>query len=200
MAFSKKAKIILGSVGAAVVIIIIFIATSISVVGPTEVGLQYNLNNFQLNEQRLFTPGRYFIGFNQIFVIFPSDLQYVKFSSAATQEEEEEPTAPSLPARTLDGLRVTLSLSFQYRLRQSTDDIVGLYRNFSTKYEETYVRIARDVVRNVAADFRAFAFFEERNVVEQKMRLELNEKLVSLPFWLMYEPKLFVAENCGRKY
>jgi len=55
-------------------------------------------------------------------------------------------------------------------------------------------------VRNVAADFRAFAFFEERNVVEQKMRLELNEKLVSLPFWLMYEPKLFVAENCGRKY
>lgn len=99
MALSKRAKAIAVAAGTVLILAIIFIALSVASVGPTELGLAYNLNTFQIDETRLYTPGRYFLGFNQVFIIFPSDTQYVKFDNSISLTSEsmaEPPTAPSL--------------------------------------------------------------------------------------------------------
>jgi regulator of protease activity HflC (stomatin/prohibitin superfamily) len=80
-------------------------------------------------------------------------------------------------ARTSDGLQVFLELSFQYRLKTTAADIFALYNDFEDDYEEAYARIARDVIRNVAANYIAFDFFQARASIGGAMQQELDRQL-----------------------
>merc|ERR1740133_907733 len=85
----------------------------------------------------------------------------------------------SLLARTEDGLQVTLDISFQYRLTADLDQIIKLYSDFQDNYRPAYVRIARNVLRDVASEFQAFRYFYNRTVVGAKMREVLNSALAN---------------------
>lgn len=93
--------------------------------------------------------------------------------------DEETVTTSSLLARTEDGLQVTLDISFQYRLTETIDAIIQLYSDFQDNYRPAYVRIARNVLRDVASEFQAFQYFYNRSVVGAKMRDVLNSALAN---------------------
>ena len=137
--------------------------------------------NFQINENKLYTGGRHFIGLGHSFIVFPKTLQTVRMGTFASGEavDGETLTTSSLLARTEDGLQVTLDLSFQYRLKESINDIIDLYRDFQDNYQPAYVRIARNVLRDVASEFQAFQYFYNHSVVGTRMGEVLNEALAN---------------------
>lgn len=137
--------------------------------------------NFQINENKLYTGGRHFIGLGHSFIVFPKTLQTVRMGTFGSGEEvdSETVTTSSLLARTEDGLQVTLDLSFQYRLEESINKIIDLYRDFQDNYQPAYVRIARNVLRDVASEFQAFQYFYNRSIVGTRMGEVLNEALAN---------------------
>ena len=86
-----------------------------------------------------------------------------------------------LSARTKDGLAINVTLSFQYQLKVTLDNIVELYYKWGPDgYEGAFTRIARSVVRDAVAEFVAIDMFKNRTSVEDSMRAKLTEMLTSL--------------------
>jgi regulator of protease activity HflC (stomatin/prohibitin superfamily) len=159
----------------------IMLGCSFGVLDPTQFALDYDTVNFQINENALYTGGRHFIGLGHTFIIFPKTLQTCRMGTFEGGEEVdgETFTTSSLQARTEDGLQVTLDISFQYRLTETIDAIIKLYSDFQDNYRPAYVRIARNVLRDVASEFQAFQYFYNRSIVGAKMREVLNSALAN---------------------
>lgn len=61
----------------------------------------------------------------------------------------------SLVCRTKDALTVTIELSFQYQLSIDKEDLLQLYRAWGEDYENSFLLIARNTLRDVMAEFNA---------------------------------------------
>lgn len=159
----------------------IMVGCSFGVLDPTQFALDYDTVNFQIADGVLYTGGRHFIGLGHQFIIFPNTLQTVRMGSVSAGEGSDGETVKtsSLLARTEDGLQVTLDISFQYRLTADLEQIIKLYSDFQDNYRPAYVRIARNVLRDVASEFQAFQYFYNRTVVGAKMREVLNQALAN---------------------
>jgi hypothetical protein len=72
------------------------------------------------------------------FIAFPKIFITLEFSYS------EDAISPPLRTRTKEGLALGLHVAFQYRL--IPDKIPLLYAMANLEYEETFVRIARDVI------------------------------------------------------
>lgn len=167
-----KYKIAIPSCCAIFITLVILFSVSWSALEPTEYGIRYNANTLKLDTEQIYTEGRYLLGVGHRFIKFPRDVQTVTFSSDAGS------SAGVLTARTFDGLSVVLDISFNYRLQgDDTDRMVSLYLNFGTDYETAFISIARNVCRDVAGDFRAFQYFQNRTLVQNSMADELSLKL-----------------------
>src|SRR5690606_19871988 len=117
-----------------------------------EYGLSYNIYT-QYVRDKVYTPGRYFLTVGQRFLRFPKIYTTIEFSNTP------EGTAEALKSRTFDGLSITLEISFQYRLKQ--EDIKAIFDMFGTEYHSIYVKIARDVLRDVASKYNSTQFFDQ---------------------------------------
>eukprot|EP00908_Phaeocystis_cordata_P026529 Transcript_9009.p1 GENE.Transcript_9009~~Transcript_9009.p1 ORF type:complete len:368 (+),score=181.81 Transcript_9009:506-1609(+) len=159
----------------------IMLGCSFGVLDPTQFALDYDTVNFQINDAMLYTGGRHFIGLGHVFIVFPNTLQTVRMGTVqeGEQVDGETVTTSSLLARTEDGLQVTLDISFQYRLEATIDAVIKLYSDFQDNYRPAYVRIARNVLRDVASEFQAFQYFYNRTIVGAKMRETLNSALAN---------------------
>ena len=159
----------------------IMVGCSFGVLDPTQFALDYDTVNFQIADGVLYTGGRHFIGLGHQFIIFPNTLQTVRMGAVSAGEGSDGETVKtsSLMARTEDGLQVTLDISFQYRLTADLEQIIKLYSDFQDNYRPAYVRIARNVLRDVASEFQAFQYFYNRTVVGAKMREVLNQALAN---------------------
>lgn len=158
----------------------IMVGCSFGVLDPTQFALDYDTVNFQIADGVLYTGGRHFIGLGHQFIIFPNTLQTVRMGAVSAGESDGETVkTSSLLARTEDGLQVTLDISFQYRLTADLEQIIKLYSDFQDNYRPAYVRIARNVLRDVASEFQAFQYFYNRTVVGAKMREVLNQALAN---------------------
>jgi hypothetical protein len=79
----KRAAIsILVTVG--IILFSVLLGVSFGTLEATEVGLDYNYNNFQIDSSVLYQPGRYYIGLGHVFLKFPSDLRTIRFSGNST--------------------------------------------------------------------------------------------------------------------
>jgi len=106
--------------------------------------------------------------------------------NAAELAKQGWDTAP-LYARSKDGLLLTLTITFTYRLRENLADVVSLFneygldwdaygnKNHIELYQEVFRRVARNVVRDIASDFLAFDFFSDRVGVQQAMASKMVE-------------------------
>ena len=130
----------------------IMVGCSFGVLDPTQFALDYDTVNFQIADDTLYTGGRHFIGLGHKFIVFPNTLQTVRMGSASSEEggDGETVKTSSLLARTEDGLQVTLDISFQYRLTPDLEQIIKLYSDFQDNYRPVYVRIARNVLRDLS--------------------------------------------------
>jgi regulator of protease activity HflC (stomatin/prohibitin superfamily) len=157
------------------------IANSFAVVEPTEMALDYNTVSFTVDEKRVLKGGRQFIGLGHTLIKFPTLDQTIHMGTptAASSKAKDTLTTSNLVVRTEDGLQVTLDVSFQYRLQQAAAAIVRLYKDFMNDYRPTYVRIARNVLRDVAAEFQAFNYFYNRSVISNRMKEALMVALLN---------------------
>jgi len=68
-----------------------------------------------------------------------------------------------LTARTRDGLSIDVSLSFQYQLKITLDNVVELYYKWGEEgYESAFGRISRTILRDAVAEFVAIDMFKSR--------------------------------------
>ena len=145
---------------------VIFVASSLESLEYDEYGIDYNTITRKVDRSKVYESGLYWLGFGHKFIKFPKILQTVEFSP------DSDATAGPLISRTQDGLAVTLEISFQYKLIKS--ELQDLYAEFNEYYEDTFVRIARDVLRDVTGNYTAISFFNNRTVVGNAMQDELG--------------------------
>ena len=96
---------------AAVAVAVILIAASFRTLDATTYGLAYDSLWCTIDRTTLYNNGLFFVGPTTVFLTFPK----------ATRDVYD-----TLPARTRDGLRIELELSFQYRLQQNADALADL--------------------------------------------------------------------------
>lgn len=100
---------------------------------------------------------------------FPRVIQTIEFM--ATGENS------LLHTRTADGLPLTLGLSFQYRYLP--ESLHKLYLTYKNDHHAVYVNTATAVIANVACNYSAYTFFNDKQGIAIAMQKTLNDKFVS---------------------
>lgn len=57
------------------------------------------------------------------------------------------------------------------------NNLTQLYDLVNTNYEGTYVRIARDTILKIASDYPASSYWNNRSVITDRMKKELDIQL-----------------------
>ena len=94
----------------AAIIVAILVGESFDGLDAHEFGLLYYGNAVALDNERVFTNGRHFVGLGNSFVRFPRGQQYLEFSAA------ERPAAPPLDVWSSDGQVIFLEASLYFSL------------------------------------------------------------------------------------
>jgi hypothetical protein len=164
-------KAILIGVGVVALIIVIAFAFMWDTVEPTEFGMTYNSITKTAGTDHIYTGGLYFVGPFQHFIKFPATVTHIEFS-----DRPERDSAP-LETRTKEGLGIILHVSFQYRLYRDT--IPKLYKLTNVRYEETFIRLAKNIILEEASEYNAPEFWERRNEIGNNIAKKLNDTLTA---------------------
>lgn len=144
---------------------IILIYVSFSTLEPIEYGLDFNALLMDVANKTHSTAGLYFLGFGHWFIRFPRVIQTIEFM--ATGEDG------LLHTRTSDGLPLTLGLSFQYRF--TPNKLHDLYLRYKDGHHDVYVNTATTTIANVACNFSAYTFFNDKQGIGISMQATLND-------------------------
>mmetsp|Transcript_40013 Transcript_40013/g.105764 ORF Transcript_40013/g.105764 Transcript_40013/m.105764 type:complete len:320 (+) Transcript_40013:152-1111(+) len=147
---------------------IILIMLSFATLEPVEYGLNFNAITMSLENETYSQAGLYFLGFGHWFIRFPRVIQTIEFM--ATGENS------LLHTRTADGLPLTLGLSFQYRYLPQ--HLYTLYLTYKGDHHSVYVNTATATIANIACNYSAYTFFNDKQGIAIAMRNSLNEKFV----------------------
>eukprot|EP00929_Paragymnodinium_shiwhaense_P072453 TRINITY_DN36776_c0_g1_i1.p1 TRINITY_DN36776_c0_g1~~TRINITY_DN36776_c0_g1_i1.p1 ORF type:complete len:384 (+),score=82.43 TRINITY_DN36776_c0_g1_i1:84-1235(+) len=150
------------------------VAFSVHAVAPLTYGVRYNFFYKSADTDNVFGPGRYLIGPWSTFLVFPSSVQTVEFTSEPMLDKGGV-RYPSLHTRTREGLALHLQVSLQYQLEE--DKVPKLYAEFNQNYEQVYISIIRDTLIRTAADYEAIQLWENRRLVGDRMQTLVNESL-----------------------
>jgi hypothetical protein len=120
------------------VVFIILFAISWGSVDPLYYGLKCNHITKQCDQSNVYSSGRYFIGPISYFIPFPAYFRNMEFSSSRYADSQP------LKTRTKEGVALSLHISFQYSLIK--DEIPQLYKIANTEYEQSFQRIARNIL------------------------------------------------------
>lgn len=75
-------------------------------------------------------------------------------------------------SRTLDGLEVTLEISFQYTLQQ--DKLFDLYAKYGENYKIVCMNVAVDILTEEATKYTAYNFFMDRGMIKDDFQINLD--------------------------
>jgi len=122
-------------------------------------------------------PGIKFVGLGNWLVEFPSSFQTMYFTSDRRGLQAEPDDVDKLfwpvmrgpiTARSADGLEMSVSMSFQWRL--TSENLVGLYEILGDDlYKDEFVRFARGAVINACSHFAADEYFRSREEITTKI-------------------------------
>jgi len=110
-----------------------------------------------------YTGGIHWLGVGHSFIKFPTLLQELSFSGA-----------DAIDSRTLDGIAIILTVRVFYRLDSSKDSLGAIYLLFKDNWQTGYTQLSRAIVRDVAARYTAFQFYNSRSEVETAMNEALG--------------------------
>ena len=130
---------------------IIMISMSFSSLPTVEYGLDYNAITLTVDNKTYGAAGLYFLGLGHSFIKFPRTIQTIEFNAAHRD---------LLHTRTLDGLPLTLGVSFQYRY--IPQHLYDLYRAYKLNHLHVYENTATAVIANVACNYSAYTFFNDK--------------------------------------
>jgi len=142
-------------------------------VDQTELAIRIDKRTGLADLDNVYTAGRYYIGFFGGFVYYPASIQEFDFANSTI-----------VRTRTNDGLWLEVKVWIQYRipsgwLLQIDSDGRTMYENYPT-FEQTQGRlyqIARTVINNVVSRYEAIQIYQAREMVENALKVELNDKL-----------------------
>lgn len=149
----------------AIFLMIFYVLLSIRFIEPLTYGLTYNKLTKKISNKVSYN-GIYFLSPFKTFLIYPANLVTIEFS--------DQINSP-LTTRTAEGLSLTLSVSFQYKLIK--DKIPYLYNLANINFNMMFERISRDVILKVGGMFNANDYWKNRNKISEKMLHELNKEL-----------------------
>lgn len=172
------------SLGLGLVALAAVLLLSFDTLQPTEWGLKYNAITKKLASDDVYGGGLYLLSPITSFIVFPATLQTIEFS------DNRWAKGAALKTRTKEGLALSMSVSFQYRLIQS--QLSQLYSLTNVNYEQTFIRIARDVVLQEAGNHEAPQYWMHRGEIGEKMRTVLNEELSKAFAEVIYLQLLFI--------
>lgn len=173
--------------GGLLVLVIVYIALSFDVLGPTQAGLDFNRIRYQIddtgdNGDGLHSGGLHWLGVGHAFIKFPLTVQTIEFSKQGGAYNK----GGLLRSRTSDGLEVLLEVSMQYQLQFG--QILDLYKKFGEEYEAVFVLLAMDTINREATKYDATTFFNNRTKVQEGFTVDMkrifkDEALCELPFF-----------------
>jgi len=147
------------------IVSIVLIAVSFGAVEPTYQGFVINGNTMQFEFKdgsadrevgELYTEGRYFLGLGKSFITFPRIFQTLDFKKSEGE---------SITIRSKDGLTIDIDVAFQYTLTTNGKELLALYMRWKKDYESAFGKLAKNVVRDVAAKYYAYEFFLNRSTI-----------------------------------
>ncbi len=141
-------------------------------IGYDEVGLKQSKITNKVDTSKVWDTGLHFVGFGNQFVRFKKIYQTVEFTQAKRADDIP------LASRTKDGLSVTLDMSFQYRL--IPNEVGELYLSFGKFYQRHFVRESRDILRDIAGEYTAIEFFNNRTGIGDAMHNTINQHFQSI--------------------
>jgi hypothetical protein len=144
--------------------------------------LQLGWASQKIDNEVLTKPGMYMVGLGNMLVEYPSTFQTMYFvadSRGITDEEDEDETSKAirrgpLRARSLDGLEMIVSLSFQWQLESRSlkplYDVLGGGTLVESLYRDEFVRFARAAIVESCTKFTADSFFKNRTIITEDMQ------------------------------
>lgn len=142
----------------------IVVGISFASLEQLEYGLDYNSITLHVAEDVYVKAGLFFLGPGHWFIKYPSTMQTIEFVA----EENDR-----LQTRTADGLPVSLSVSFQYRYDEGR--LRELYLKFKQQELEVYENTAKAVIANVATNFTAYTFFNDKQGIATEMQISITK-------------------------
>jgi hypothetical protein len=152
----------------AISITVIMLLVSMDSIEPLHYGITYNKISKSVGTE-VYESGRYLIGPVKGFLTYTANLQTIEFSDTKTA------TAEPMQTRTMEGLSLTLYVSFQFQIEKN--NITSLYNLANTNYFGTYVRISRDIILKVAGQYNATSYWTDRKAIGEKMLVTLDKEL-----------------------
>ena len=155
----------LGCLGVGVVALIVLIFTSFRTLEVNEVGLDYSGITKTIDKE-IFTSGIHLLGVGHSFIKYPTTVQTYEFSKAKGSD------APRVKSRTKDGLEVELEISFQYIY--ILNKIYDTYMRYAENQNIPWMKIAIDILTDVATQYNAAEFFFNKDKISKSMQDSLN--------------------------
>ena len=144
---------------------VILIILSFATLEPVEYGLNFNAITMSLENETYAVAGLYFLGFGHWFIRFPRVIQTIEFMASGENN--------LLHTRTADGLPLTLGLSFQYRYMP--EHLHALYLRYKGEHHAIYVNMATAAIANIACNYSAYTFFNDKQGIAVSMQGSLNK-------------------------
>lgn len=145
-----------------------YLLISMDCIEPLHSGITYNKFTKRIGSV-VYNNGRYILNPFKSFLIYPANLVTIEFSDSV------KATSGPLQTRTGEGLGLTLSVSFQYKV--ILEDIPKLYNLANVNFHSTFVRISRDVILKVGGMYNATNYWTDRVKIGEVMRHEMDNEL-----------------------
>lgn len=129
-------------------------------------GILYNTVDSKVYTDKVYDNGHYFVPFST-FILFPSTLISVEFASNNANG--------LLSARSNDGLDVSFDINIQYKILKQ--DVISVYKQFGTNYDDAIIQIARGTIRSIASKYNAIEYFNNDTIIENEFKSGLRSAL-----------------------
>jgi len=149
------------------------VAVGFATLEANEYGLDYSWISKTISTE-VKTSGFYYIGVGHSFIKFPRQVQTFEFS------KDRSANRGPVSSRTLDGLEVSLEISFQYNLQ--VENLFKLYNTYGPDYQIVFINIAVDALTEQATKYTAYEFFWDRGTIKDDFQLHLDRIFSSICF------------------
>lgn len=142
-------------------LIVILIPTSFSSVEYYELGFKRRKSTGFVDISEVYTSGRYFVGPDYTFKVFPADAHFVELNEISVW--------------TGDKIEIKISCNFQYFLRK--DFLPDLHEAYNVDYKPVVRGTAIDAIKGRAADLPIDDYIRNRENIEKELFKALAKRV-----------------------
>lgn len=142
-------------------LITFLIIKSFSYLDYYELGLKRQVSTGSVSKSEVYSGGRYFIGPDFQFKIFPADVHYIDIEDAKSF--------------TSDKLEVELTAHLQYMIRK--DELVALHDAYDLDYKDTIETRAVDALKGAVSVYNVRELISNRSDIERTIFKTVRERL-----------------------